>query len=614
MEGATLILRKKHSVRRFIAVAAGSAIAVCTVAALAAPPTALGGTLTLKVCGKWSPDQGPFRAHTPSLFGWDVQCGARANGLELWFGTGGGSARKGATAHWVAKAPKGITIRQATVSRLASHGVNNGRGWRAVLYWSNGHRTLPDNVGRCCNLYFHSSIFGWRLSCTAGPCARAATVDLGAIQLQARETRGPNVTPTGHPNLWDEGGKWIRGVWPVQLQATDPSGVCSASVALGTEVVRGQRATHNTDTWQQCPNRTWTAHVDATRAHGANGNRAGSMKLKLVANNAAGVSNSRSEMVRVDNSTPWIKLSGPKYALSTGRTHYVSAKAGGSPSGIARITCTIGRKKRSYRGSSAHVVVRGVGRHAITCTAQNNAINSSGHSARSRTATRSLTIRRPTALTATFASLNSARTSYRRTKHIPFGTRTKIGGRLTLKGGRGLAGQTVRVLTAPDNRSGHYSQVARARTGASGRWQVTLPVGPSRLIKAEYGGNSKNAPVTSRRAKVIVPARVKIVRLWPRRVQWGGTVHIRGRLKGGYLPPAPAGELVRLRLGYGRSYTTYGVKTDVTGGGRFSVTYKFGPGSSKIVRDYWFEECALPADDYPYAPACGRKITVRVGG
>jgi hypothetical protein len=118
----------------------------------------------------------------------------------------------------------------------------------------------------------------------------------------------------------------------------------------------------------------------------------------------------------------------------------------------------------------------------------------------------------------------------------------------------------------------------------------------------------------SSQTKVIVPARVQVLRLWPRQVHWGGTVHIVGRLDGGYLPPGPAGELVRLRLGYGRAYTTYGVKTDVTGNGRFAVTYKFGPGPARLVRDYWFEECTLPADDYPYAPACSRRITVRVGG
>ena len=47
-----------------------------------------------------------------------------------------------------------------------------------------------------------------------------------------------------------------------------------------------------------------------------------------------------------------------------------------------------------------------------------------------------------------------------------------------------------------------------------------------------------------------VPAKVKLVRVVPRRVAWGGTVRITGQLVGGYLPSG--GALVRLRIGLGR--------------------------------------------------------------
>jgi hypothetical protein len=204
--------------------------------------------------------------------------------------------------------------------------------------------------------------------------------------------------------------------------------------------------------------------------------------------------------------------------------------------------------------------------------------------------------------------------THSRHERIPFGTRTTIVGRLTVKGHRGVSGQIVHVYSAPNNRSHHYTQIRTAKTGASGRWHVTLPAGPSRLIKAVYRGNSTHERATSRRAKLTVPAKVEVLRLRPRRLPWGGTVHIHGWLAGGYLPPPPAGELVRLRLGYGRAYTTYGVKTDVTGNGHFKVMYTFGHGPASVVRHYWFQECSLPHDDYPYAPACSRKITVRVGG
>ncbi len=339
------------------------------------------------------------------------------------------------------------------------------------------------------------------------------------------------------------------------------------------------------------------------------------MTLKLSATNAAGVTASRSETVKVDNSQPWVKLSGSHYASSKAGTQYVTAAAGGSPSGIAGIACKVGRGPvHRYSGAAARIAVTGIGLHSVVCTAQNNAVDASGEHAVSRSASWNIDIRRPTLVTALFADVGSGRKTYHRTERIPFGSRTTVGGRLTLNGGAGLSGQTVQVWTAPNNRSGHFAQVVTTKTGASGRWQVSLPPGPSRLVKAVYDGSSTNEPARSSLAKVIVPARVEVLRLFPRQVTWGGTVHIIGQLDGGFLPPAPAGELVRLRLGYGRSYTTYGVKTDVTGKGRFSVSYKFGPGSAKVVRDYWFQECTLPADDYPYAPACSPRITVRVGG
>jgi hypothetical protein len=111
---------------------------------------------------------------------------------------------------------------------------------------------------------------------------------------------------------------------------------------------------------------------------------------------------------------------------------------------------------------------------------------------------------------------------------------------------------------------------------------------------------------------VRVPARIRLVRIWPRRVAWGGTIRITGQLLGGYLPPG--GALVRLRIGYGSAYTTYGVQEHVLGNGRFSTTYTFGVGDPSIYRVYWFQIATLPMGNYPYEPAASRRLTVVVGG
>jgi hypothetical protein len=176
-----------------------------------------------------------------------------------------------------------------------------------------------------------------------------------------------------------------------------------------------------------------------------------------------------------------------------------------------------------------------------------------------------------------------------------------------------LAGQTVRVLTAPDNGQGRFAQAAIVTTNANGSWAAKLPADPSRLVEAAYGGAATFEPSTSSQVNVVVPAKVELISVSPPRVGWGGTVRIVGKLDGGYLPPG--GALVRLRLGQGSSYTTYGVQEHVTGSGRFATTYTFGAGVPSVHQRFWFQIASLPmGGDYPWAPSYSRKVNVLVGG
>lgn len=107
-----------------------------------------------------------------------------------------------------------------------------------------------------------------------------------------------------------------------------------------------------------------------------------------------------------------------------------------------------------------------------------------------------------------------------------------------------------------------------------------------------------------------MPAGVKLIRVTPRRIAWGGTVKIVGQLRGGYLPAA--GALVRLRIGYGKAFVTYGVKEHVRGRGRFTTTYRFGAGVSSIHRRYRFQIASLPPrrhvrDRSSFGPAGGMR-------
>lgn len=194
---------------------------------------------------------------------------------------------------------------------------------------------------------------------------------------------------------------------------------------------------------------------------------------------------------------------------------------------------------------------------------------------------------------------------------VRLGETAHLRGLLTTTNGAPIAGATISIVTAPDNGSSTYSHVASATTGPEGLWSATLPAGPSRVVAAIYGGSPTIQPSESW-ARLIVPASLKVLRVWPRHVRWGGQVHIKAQLEGGYLPSE--GALVRLRLGYGKAKITYGVREHVGGDGVFEVTNTFGPGPSNLRLRYWLQECTLPEGDYPFSQACGPRDRVTVGG
>jgi hypothetical protein len=198
------------------------------------------------------------------------------------------------------------------------------------------------------------------------------------------------------------------------------------------------------------------------------------------------------------------------------------------------------------------------------------------------------------------------------TRRIGHGKSTTVSGWLGMPDGTALAGQAVLVMTAADDGVGQFSEAALTTTASNGLWSTKLPAGPSRLVEAVYEGAATLEPSTSAQIRLLVPAKVRLISIWPPQVAWGGTIRIVGQLVGGFLPPG--GALVRLRIGLGSSYTTYGVQEHVTGNGRFSTTYTFAVGDPRYVRSYWFQIASLPMGNYPYEPAASGKLTVVVGG
>jgi hypothetical protein len=197
------------------------------------------------------------------------------------------------------------------------------------------------------------------------------------------------------------------------------------------------------------------------------------------------------------------------------------------------------------------------------------------------------------------------------TLRVAYGHSVTIHGLYTTNQGAPLAGQPVHIVAAPDNHTDAFTPLTTVTTTADGSWTAIVPAGPSRIIQAATDGTATILP-SSGQVTTVVPVDIKLLDVWPRHVAWGGTAHLVGQLLGGYLPPG--GALVRLRIGYGSTYTTYGVQEHVTGDGRFSTVATFGPGDPSIYRTYWFQIASLPMGNYPYAPAASQRVAVTVGG
>ncbi|MFZ1993391.1 MAG: hypothetical protein WAU75_04725 [Solirubrobacteraceae bacterium] len=273
------------------------------------------------------------------------------------------------------------------------------------------------------NLFEHiqsSRYFGWYASCNQTSCtptgAGIIVFAVTGIQLEAQETTGPSLAAVPVNNLYYQSG-WVRGAFPADLSASDPSGVCTLQIAVnGRAIASYSDPAPDTTQWTQCHGSQIDATVDST----AYPNGAGAVTLSYAGTNGAGAPSSTSKAINVDNITPAVSLSAPADTSSTAGTQDVTATASAGPSGIAGIYCSVdGGAQQSYAGATAQVPVSGIGPHQVTCYARNNAINASGVTASSPATTVNLSLREPTAAAITFARIADAlkcRTAVERVK------------------------------------------------------------------------------------------------------------------------------------------------------------------------------------------------------
>ncbi len=476
-----------------------------------------------------------------------------------------------------------------------------------------------------------------------------AWFDVFDLQLEALEYQTPRITAgpfSGESNLWYHAGEWIRGVFPIDMEADDPSGVCDMRVWWNGQVVQdtGER-TPDGGYWDQCdPNHSPgsaqyffgsatinTADVAPQSATG--------VQLALQAHNASinpstGGPDLTSdvEYLNVDNTPVNLTMTGPTNAPLGAGTQYVTATATAGPSGVGAIECSTDGShytprlisSRNTTSATAEIPVSGVGSHQVSCYAQNRSVDAGGSPAASPLQSWSIKIGEPVAGGISFSNFRrhcrrvvkvvtttghwvtvrrghrsvrvyrpgrrrrkwvtrcAAHGSVRQVAHVAHGRSVTVNGWFATTDGTPLSHVPVTIMTLPDGGSYSWTAAKTVTTAADGGWSVTLPAGPSRLVKAVYAGGPTTEAAVSASARLLVPASSTLTLV--HRVIYIGAFGVQaqfeGRLLGGFVPARGATLAVEaLDRGIWRAIAT--VTTD--GQGRWQAHYKVTGGPGRYV-------------------------------
>lgn len=218
-------------------------------------------------------------------------------------------------------------------------------------------------------------------------------------------------------------------------------------------------------------------------------------------------------------------------------------------------------------------------------------------------------------LRAGFAIVRHVRRGHRRVarvrlvakKLVRLHRHAQIRGSLTTKEGQPLANARV-VVGATRAATGAQPEIVDAvTTDNNGRFTYTTVARESRRLTFTYRGTALRQPA---RADIdqVVPA-ASSIHVSRRSILNGDTVVVRGRLKGGHLPPG--GKLVSLEAWVrGGWQPIANVRTTPSGAWRASHTFATVAGRARFRF-----RVAIPHDAlYPFAPGASRPVSVVVQG
>jgi hypothetical protein len=192
---------------------------------------------------------------------------------------------------------------------------------------------------------------------------------------------------------------------------------------------------------------------------------------------------------------------------------------------------------------------------------------------------------------------------------VGYGKPITLHGVLISAQGVPVANAPVQILTAPNNELNQFAAATGTTTSSSGGWTVTLPAGPSRIIRVVYNGSATMLPATGE-ASVSVPARIALT-ITPHVIPWSNYITINGHLVGGHVPADGVALRLLVRYPHARYWTPLqALRTDSRG--RFSFTWSYHAGIG--VATYPFEIGTTATEsDYPFAASASRTIRITFG-
>jgi hypothetical protein len=496
---------------------------------LLAPASAAAGSYTVLSCDAApGAPQTAWREREDRKMSAAARCPTRGNpnrGLTVRNRVNSGTVRRGKGASMAFQAPAGTSLRSIEVDW---RGRSVTRDWLLGLVRGDGRlvagcRSRQRGAGPCQlrspkGAPVRRGLGGTRTVRIEARCDVHSGCDTSALRrgdpVRARlavHAAEVVVADSSAPNL-TVGGELLNGGW--QRGKTEASVLARDNVGIRGTSLRVDGATRDADS-QRCD---FTRAVPCPRGvrttHGLDTGEIadGHHEITLFAQDAAGNTRDVERGVRIDNNAParvsdvrllggsglrssnsfdlrWSPPSGQ--AAPIARAHYRLCRADGSDE------CVTGSRAGAFPGVD-DLRVPGRGNWRFEVWLEDEAGNS-----REASASAPVTLRfddRPEARVS--AGIAGGDGPPRDRAKVDFGDRAIIAGSLSSASGAPIGHAPLRVLTRVRG-SDRFRGVGGTTTGATGRYRLRLPPGPSRTVRVEFAGDEEHRPAGSSAALTV---------------------------------------------------------------------------------------------------------------